>query len=59
MAALHASFMQSAPREPGFMVDAEFVRAQRREAYEAVLQQQEDFDARAPVIDGDDWIGEA
>lgn len=59
MVALAKSFMDPVRREPGFMVDAEFVRSQRREAYEAAAQEQEDFDARQPVLEGDDWVGEA
>lgn len=54
MVALAKSFMEP-PREPGFRVDPEFVREERREHVESSLQQQEDWDARAPVLEGDDW----
>ena len=53
MVALAKSFLD--PREPGFRVDPEFVREERRELREQALQEQEDFEYRAPVQDGDDW----
>jgi hypothetical protein len=46
----------AAVREPGFRVDPEWVREVRREAVEAELQAVEDYEYRAPVGEGSDWM---
>ena len=44
--------------EPAFLSEPEKVREERAEWRDRILQAEEDFEARAPVGDGDDWTGD-
>lgn len=49
------SFEREVVREPGFQVDPEWVREQRAEWRERILQDVEDDEHRATVGTGEDW----
>lgn len=58
MAAIR-SFEREVVREPGFQVDPGWVREQRAEWRERILQEEEDYAYREPVEEPRDSLGEA